>query len=150
MKILIKKYVQTCDICMKIKWSKHSFHGKLLSLSIFSRTWSDITKKFITNFLKFTFYKSIHVCDCVIITINRFIKMIHYSFCVKTMNFKQFAYLLIKNVISFHDLSKRIINNKGTVFILHFWSIFSKKLNIDYRLFSSFYSQTNEQIERQN
>ena len=150
MRILMKKYVKTCNICMKIKLSKHFFHEKLLSLSTFNRTWFDITVNFITNLFKFTFYKSIDVCDCVMITINRFIKMTHYSFCGKTMNFKQTAYLCIKNIINFYDLSKRIISDRKTLFIWHFWSIFSKKFKIDHRLFSSFHSQTNEQIERQN
>ena len=105
---------------------------------------------FVTDFLNFNFNKSVDVFDCVMITVNRFIKMTHYSSCAKTMNSKQFAYLLIKDVINLHDLFERIISDRETLFISHFWTMLSKRLKVDHKLFSSFHSQTNEQIERQN
>ena len=105
---------------------------------------------FVTDFLKSNFYKSVDVFDCVMITVDRLIKMTHYSSCAKTMNSKQFTYLLIKDVISLHDLFERIISDRKTLFISHFWTMLSKRLRVDHKLFSSFHSQTNEQTERQN
>ena len=105
---------------------------------------------FVTDLLKFSFYKNVDVFNCVMITVDRFIKMTHYSFCAKTMNSKQFAYLLIKDVISLHDLFERIISDRKTLFISHFWTMLSKRLRVDHKLFLSFHSQTNEQTERQN
>lgn len=150
MKNLVKKYVKTCDTCMKTKLLKHFFHEKLLSLSVSNKAWSNITVNFIIDFFNFSSYKSADVFDCVMITVNRFTKMSYYFSCEKTMNFKRFAYLLIKDVINFHELFERIISDRETLFISHFWSIFSKKVKVDHRLFLSFHSQTDEQIERQN
>lgn len=120
MKNLIKKYVKTYDFCMKTKLLKHFSHEKLLSLSISNRAWSNITINFVTKFLKSSSYRSIDVFDCVMITVDRFIQMTHYSSCAKTMNSKEFVYLLIKNVISSHDLFERIISDKKSLFIFHF------------------------------
>ena len=54
------------------------------------------------------------------IIVNRFIKMSHYFSYAKTMNLKEFVYLLIKNVINFHDVFKRIISDKKSLYIFHF------------------------------
>lgn len=120
MRKLIENYVKTCDIYMKTKLFKRFSHEKLLSLSTSNKVWFNITVNFVTNFSKFSFYKSFDIFDCIMITMNRFIKMTHYLFWVKTMNFKQFTYLLIRNVINFHNLFKRIINDKETLFTSHF------------------------------
>ena len=117
---LVENYVSTCDTCMKTKLSKHSFHEELLSLSVSNKAWSDITVNFVTNFSKFSSYRSADVFDCVMMTVDKFTKMTHYSSCVKTMNSKQFAFLLIKNVINHHDLLERIISDRESLFISHF------------------------------
>ena len=135
---------------MKTKLSKHSFHEELLSLSASNKAWSDITVNFVTDFSKFNSYKNANVFDCVMMTINRLTKMTHYSSCAKTMNLKQFAFLLIKDVISHHDLFERIISDKKSLFISHFWIVLSKKLKANHKLSSTFHSQTNDQIERQS
>lgn len=85
---LIKKYVKTCNTCMKTKLSKHFFHENFLFLSISNRTWFDITVNFVTDLSKSKFYNSNDVFNCIMITIDRFIKITHYSLCVKTMNSK--------------------------------------------------------------
>ena len=147
---LVESYVNTCDTCMRTKLSKHSFHEKLLSLSISNKAWSNITVNFVTDLSKFSLYKSANVFDCVMMTVDKFTKMTHYFSCVKTMNSKQFAFLLIKDVINHHDLFERIISDRKSLFISHFWIILSKKLKANHKLSSTFHSQTNDQIERQN
>lgn len=77
-KDLVKKYVKTCDTCMKTKLSKHSFHEKLLSLLASNRVWSNMTIDFVKDFLKFSFYKKADIFDCVMIIVNKLIKITHW------------------------------------------------------------------------
>ena len=146
----VDEYVRTCDTCIRTKLSKHSSHEELMSLSASNRVWSNVTINFITDLSKSSSYKSKNVHDTIMIAVNRLIKMTHYSTCSKNMNSKQFADLMLKDVISHHEMSKRFISDRETLFTSHFWRVLSRKLKTNHRLSTSFYSQTDDQTERQN
>ena len=146
----VDEYVRTCDTCIRTKLSKHSSHEKLMSLSVSNKVWSNVTIDFIIDLSKSSSYKSKNVHDTIMIAVNRLIKMTHYSTCSKNMNSKQFANLVLKDVISHHEMSKRFISDRETLFTFHFWKVLSRKLETNHRLSTSFHSQTNDQTKRQN
>ena len=146
----VDEYVKTCDTCIQTKFSKHFSHEELMLLSISTRIWSNVTIDFITDLSKSFSYRSKIVHGAIMISINKLIKMIHYSTCLKDMNFKQFVEFVLKEVISHHEMSKKFINNRKTLFIFHFCQILSRKLKTNHRLSTSFHFQSDDQIKKQN
>ena len=146
----VDEYVKTCDTCIRTKLSKHFSHEKLMSLSTSNKVWSNMTIDFITNLLKSSSYKSKNVHNTIMIAMNKLIKMTHYSTCSKNINSKQFANLVLKEMISHHEMSEKFISDKESLFTFHFWTVLSKKLKTNHRLSTSFHSQTDDQTEKQN
>ena len=79
-----------------------------------------MTINFITDLSKSSAYKSKNSHNTIMISVNKLIKMTHYSACSKDMNSKQFAELILKEIISHHEMSEKFINDKKTLFTSHF------------------------------
>ena len=48
----VKEYVKNCDMCQRIKTSRHCFYDELSSFSVLTRSWAKISMNFIMNFFK--------------------------------------------------------------------------------------------------
>jgi len=53
----VKKYINTCDICQKVKMKHHLSYDELKSLSQFTNFWKEITINFITDLFFLFFIK---------------------------------------------------------------------------------------------
>ena len=146
----VEEYVRTCDACICVKSSHHLSHDELMLLFASDRSWSNITLNFITNLFKSASCLAFNYYDSIIMIVDRFIKMTHYTFCDKKLNSKQFAQLLIRDIIALHDLFEKIISDRRSLFTSHLWKIIATSLSVDYRLLTSFHSQTDDQTKRQN
>ena len=92
----VKKYVRTCDTCIRTKLSKHFVHEELMSLSTSNKVWLNVTIDFIIDLSKSSAYKSKNIHDTIIISVNKLTKITHYATCSKDMNSKKFAELVLK------------------------------------------------------
>ena len=77
-------------------------------------------------------------------------KMSHYIAVNKTLDAKQFAQVLIENLMRYYGLSDLIITDRESLFISQFWSSLAYFLGVKRRLLIAFYSQIDSQTERQN
>ena len=78
----IKKYVKDCDMCQRIKTSRHRFYDEFSSLSVSTRSWTKISMNFITKFLSSRYDDDIY--DAILIIIDCFLKITHYIFAKST------------------------------------------------------------------
>ena len=77
-------------------------------------------------------------------------KIIHYEPVKVTINILGFAEVIIYVVVRHHGLPNLIVTNRGSLFILKFWSLLCYFLYIKQKLSTAFYLRTDGQIERQN
>ena len=78
----IKEYVKDCNICQRIKISRHYFYDKFLLFSVSTRLWTKISINFITKLLLNCYDDDVY--NAILIIIDRFLKITHYIFAKLT------------------------------------------------------------------
>jgi hypothetical protein len=144
----VKFYIKTCDICQRTKTFRHFFYDDLQSFLLFQDSWQKIIMNFITNLSSSK--RSDDVYDCVLVIINRYIKMTFYISVTKKITVVELAEIIFDHVMLKYDVSKDVVSNKEFVFTSAYWTNICYHMKMKRRLNIAFHSQTNEQIERQN
>ena len=147
MRLFIKRYIRNCHKCQRSKFSHDDRHELLISLSISSQRWIDISMNFIIEL----FDSRNNNVICIII--DRLIKKRHYVFCViddDDLVVQACIKILIHYVFHTHELFFFIISNRNDQFVNRVWKTFCKRLNIKCKLFIAFQSEIDDQIERTN
>ena len=78
----IKEYIQSCDICQRVKTFRHRFYDETTSLFISIRSWKKISMNFITELLSNRYENNIY--DVIFIVIDRYSKMTFYILAKST------------------------------------------------------------------
>jgi len=116
----VKEYINTCDICQKVKMKCHLLYDELKSLLRFTDFWKEITMNFITD-LSLSKWKKV-VYDSILVIVDHYMKMMHYLFMKKTLTVVKLAKLFFKKIALRYEISSNIIINKDSLFISAFWS----------------------------
>jgi hypothetical protein len=116
----VKKYVDTCSICHRIKFVKHKSHDLLQVFSISKSSRQDWTMNFITD-LSFSKHRNV-VYDSILMIINHYIKFISYISSKKTWNAENLTNVLIDEIFIKFKKFIFIVTNREFLFIFKFWS----------------------------
>ena len=84
------------------------------------------------------------------VIVNKLAKMVHYKLVKVTIDALSQAKVIIDMVVCHHGVLESIVTNWGLLFISKFWSLLCYFLRIKKMLFTTFNSQINGQIKRQN
>jgi hypothetical protein len=144
----VKKYVDLCSTCHWIKIVRHKSHEMLQSFSLSEDSRQDWTMNFIID-LSSSKHKDI-VHDSILIIMNRYIKFNLYILAKKIWNAEHLIDALIDEVFIKFEKLVFIITNRDFLFIFKFWSFFCYHLWIWLWYSIVYYSQIDEQIEKQN
>jgi hypothetical protein len=144
----VKKYVDSCSTCHRVKLVKHKSHDLLQVLSISKNSRQDWTMNFITD-LSFSKHRNI-VYDSILMIIDRYTKFSLYISSKKTWNAENLTNALIDEIFIKFEKFVFIVTNREFLFIFKFWSSLCYHLWIRLRYSIVYHSQTNKQIERQN
>ena len=106
----IKQFIKNCDTCQRTKVVRHAPYGLLQSNEAHDRPWKSMGMDFITDLPKSDGY------DTILVVIDRLTKMSHFIPYSKDLNARQFANLLIKEIVRLHRLPHDIITDRGTLF----------------------------------
>jgi hypothetical protein len=88
--------------------------------------------------------------DAILTVVDRFTKMAHFLPCTKTINSKETADIIMKEVFRLHGLPSDIISDRGPQFISKFWKHLLEMLKVSCKLSSSYHPQSDGQTERTN
>ena len=142
----IQKYVDSCDICQKIKASHHYFYGFLALLPVPDELWQEIMMDFIVE-LPLSRHKG-NVYDSILVVMDQYIKMIQYLSINVTIKFYKLGDLLMKKVfLHGPGAFMNIISDRDSVFISDYWLELYYYLKIKQQLSTAFHSQTDNQTE---
>jgi hypothetical protein len=142
----VKKYVDICSTCHRIKLVKHKSHDLLQSLFILERSRQDWTMNFITN-LSLSKHKEI-AYDSMLMMIDRYIKFNLYISSKKTWNAEDLTNALIDEIFIKFERLVFIVTDRDSLFTFKFWSSLCYHLWIRLRYNIVYHSQIDEQIER--
>ncbi len=116
----VKEYINTCDICQRVKMKHHLSYDELRLLSQLTNLWKEITMNFITD-LSSSKWKEV-VYDSILVIVNHYMKMTRYLSMKKTLTVVKLAELFFEKIALKYEISNDIIINKDTLFISVFWS----------------------------
>ncbi len=144
----VKKYVDICSTCHRIKLVRHKSHDMLQSFFIFEKSRQDWTMIFIID-LSFSKHRKI-VYDSMLMMIDRYIKFSLYILSKKTWNVENLTNALIDEIFIKFERFVFIVTDRDSLFIFKFWSSLCYHLWIRLQYNIVFHSQIDEQIEKQN
>ncbi len=144
----IKEYINTCDICQRVKMKHHLSYDELKSLFQLTDFWKKITMNFITD-LSSSKWKEV-MYDLILMIVDHYMKMMHYLFMKKTLTVVKLAELFFKKIALRYEISNDIIIDKDSLFINAFWSEVCFHTKMKWWLSFIFHLQTDDQTEWQN
>ncbi|MCO5591618.1 hypothetical protein L7F22_045607 [Adiantum nelumboides] len=149
MKQDVVNYVKACHSCQTMKTSRQLPQGLLQPLPILNERWESISMDFIV-----TLPKSSKSNTQILVTTDRFSKMVYFISCRITTSAPDIASLFIQHNFRIHGLPKSIVSNRDPKFTGHFWtSLFKslfKSLGTNLLFSSAYHPQTDGQTERVN
>ena len=146
----IKKYVNKCDLCHKIKSSRHKPYREMRQTLTLNWLWASVIMNFIVKlsfskkFLTRVFY------DSILIIVNWLTKEVHFILYKKVLNTEELVYIFLQNVTALQDLSDKIISDRDKLFMSNFWTALTRQLELLHKMSMIYYSQTDNQTEWMN
>ncbi len=144
----VKKYVFSCNICQRVKVSKHCSYGEMQALPHLNSLWEKVVMNIITDMPSSK--RSDSVYDAILMVVDRYTKITQYIFISKTLTTMQLADIFFKKIVCCYRALKEIVSDKGSIFTSSYWSEVCYQMKIKHWLNIMFHSQTNEQIKHQN
>ncbi len=144
----VKEYINTCDICQRVKIKRHLSYDELRLLLWFTDSWKEITMNFITD-LSSSKWKEV-VYDSILVIVDHYMKMTRYLSIKKILTVVKLAELFFEKIALRYEISNDIIIDRDSLFISAFWSEICYHVKMKWWLSIVFHSQTDDQTERQN
>jgi RNase H-like domain found in reverse transcriptase/Integrase zinc binding domain/Chromo (CHRromatin Organisation MOdifier) domain/Integrase core domain len=141
----VKRYVSTCDTCARAKMPRHKPHGFLVPLPVAPRPWSSISMDFIV-----ALPLSPSGNDAILVIVDRFTKMAHFSATKTTADAPDIARLFLRDVYRLHGLPADIVSDRDRLFNSKFWRHLLALLDVTPNMSTAFHPQTDGQTERVN
>ena len=140
----VKRYVEGCDQCQRMKNRVEMLAGKLKPNKILERLWQHISVDFIT---KLPMSKG-H--DLILVVYDRFSKMSHFMATTEKTMAEGLARLFRDNVWKLYGLLESVISDRGPQFAAGMMRELNKMLGIETKLSTAYHLETDRQIERTN
>ena len=144
----VKKYVRNCYVCMKTKYFRNRYNGKLKPLPMPKRRWTDISIDFVVTLPPSKNLWGVK-CKNIMIVVDRLSKDVYYE-PINDLTPAEIAKVYYTNIWKHTDLPNTIVSNRGTQFVNDFWDELCKRLNITTLLSTAYHPQTDGQTEIAN
>ena len=140
----VKRYVEGCDQCQRMKNRAEMPAGKLKPNQILERLWQHISVDFITKLL----VSKNH--DLILVVCDRFSKISHFVATTEKITAEGLARLFRDNVWKLHRLPESVISDRGPQFVVGVTKELNKMLGIETKLSMAYHPETDGQTERTN
>jgi len=137
-----KEYINTCDICQRVKMKRHLSYDELRSLFQLTNSWKKMIMNFIIN-LSSSKWKEV-MYDLIFMIVNCYMKMMCYLFTKKTLTVIKLVKLFFKKIALKYEILNDIIINKNSLFINVFWSKICYHVKMKWWLSIVFHLQTDD------
>lgn len=138
------KYVQSCDVCQRIKTGNQFPQGLLQPLPVPQQIWEDISLDFVEGL------PNSNGKDCIMVVIDKFTKVGHFIALTHSFNATHVAQLFLDNVFKLHGMPKSMVSDRDKLFTSNFWKELFNSMVTQLCMSTSYHPQTDGQTERLN
>ncbi len=144
----VKEYINTCEICQRVKMKHHLSYDELRSLLQLTDLWKEIIMNFITD-LSSSKWKEV-MYDLIFMIVDHYTKMTRYLSMKKILTVIELTELFFEKIALRYKISNDIIIDRNSLFINAFSSEICYHVKMKQRLSIVFHLQTDDQTEQQN
>jgi len=144
----VKKYVFSCNICQRMKTSRHHSYDEMQALPHSNSFWKKVIMNMITSLPSSKCSDSVY--DVILMIVDCYIKMAQYISISKTLIAMQLADIFFEKIVCCYRAFKEIVSDRGSIFTSGYWSEIYYQAKIKCWLSTAFHPQMNEQTECQN
>lgn len=137
----VKRWVQECDICQRIKNENVPLPGLLHPLPIPDEVWRHISIDFIDG-LPISSNKSV-----IFVVVDRLSKYAHFLPLSHPYTAQSVAKLFFDNIFKLHGMPATIVSDRDPLFTSTFWREIFKLQGTQLRMTSSYHPQSDGQTE---
>ena len=116
----VENYVNKCDICHKIKLSRHKPYEEIRTTLTSAQLWVSIVMNFIIKLLLSKKLLTEVFYDVILIIMNQLTKKVRFLPYKEVLDAKELTYIFLQNVTALQELSDKIISNRDKLFMLRF------------------------------
>ncbi|WVZ70475.1 LOW QUALITY PROTEIN: hypothetical protein U9M48_019140 [Paspalum notatum var. saurae] len=142
MKREVAEYVALCD---RVKVEHQKPAGLLQPLKIPKWKWEEIGMDFIVGLPR-----TQSGFDSIWVVVDRLTKVAHFIPIKTTYSGAKLAELYMSRIVCLHGVPKKIVSDRGTQFISHFWKRLHESMGTKLNFSSAYHPQTDGQTERTN
>ncbi|KAJ0393533.1 hypothetical protein ATCC90586_011580 [Pythium insidiosum] len=144
MKQTVAKYVQTCELCQRVKASHRKPAGLLHPLEIPHARWSHISLDFMPDLPP----SSPDRYDTILVVLDRLTKRAHFLPTRKSATAKDTARLFVREHVRLHGFPSSIVSDRDSRFLSAFWKAVTESQRTQIRASTAFKPSTDGQNER--
>ena len=137
----IERYIEEYNLCQRMKNRTEEVVGKLRLSKVPEKPWTHLTVDFIMK-LPIVAGK-----DTILVVCDRLSKMIHFVATMEETSVEGLARLFRDNMWKLHELPESVVSDRGPQFAAELTKELNKMLEIETRLLTVFYPQTDGQTE---
>ena len=116
----VARYMSKCDLCHKIKSSRHKPYEEIRQTSILNWLWASVVMDFIVKLSLFKKFLTEVFYDSILTIVNQLTKKVQFISYKKVSNTEELTYIFLRNVTALQDLSDEIISDRDKLFMLNF------------------------------
>jgi hypothetical protein len=145
MKEDIVNYVARCLECQQVKVEHRHLAGLLQPHAIPELKWEVISMDFIVGF-PLTARRH----DSIFVVVDTLMKSAHFIHVSTAYHAPDIARFFINEIVRLHGVPKRIISDRGSVFVGRFWTSFQEALGTQLNISTAYHPETDRQTEQTN
>ena len=143
----VQDYINKCNLCHKIKLSRHKSYEEIRTVLISNWLWASIIMNFIVKLLLLKKLLTEVIYNSILIIIDWLIKKVRFISYKEVSDAEELTYTFLQNVTVLQELSDKIISDRDKLFTLRFWIILMRQLELSHKLSTVYHLQTDEQTE---
>jgi len=140
----VRKYVESCDVCQRIKNRIEILVRKLMTNEVLEKLWMYLTVDFIMKLL------IVAGKNAILVVYDRLFKMTHFVTPMEGISTEGLARLFRDNMWKLYRLPESMISNRGLQFAAELMKKLNKMFGIEIRLLILFHPQIDGQMKQMN